>query len=97
MVFFLFSLTTKLLEDLYFLLEIIGKLILFFPLLFSFSSSSESDEEYSKAHHIREGVGLAAPQVGINKKIIALFYPINEKEYMTRLLANPKIVSNSIK
>ena len=55
------------------------------------------DEEYSKAHHIREGVGLAAPQVGVNKKIIALFYPINEKEYMTRLLANPKIISNSVR
>ena len=31
------------------------------------------DEEFSKSHKIREGVGLAAPQVGVNKKIISFF------------------------
>lgn len=55
------------------------------------------DENYAKKHHIREGVGLAAPQVGVNKKLIAIYYPINEKEYVTHLLANPRIISNSVR
>ena len=43
------------------------------------------DEKYSQKHHIRAGVGLAAPQIGVNKRMV---------EYG---LVNPKIIQNSMK
>lgn len=56
------------------------------------------DEEYLKKHpEIRSGVGLAAPQIGLNKTMLAIYYVDDnnkEKEYM---LVNPKIISESIK
>lgn len=56
------------------------------------------DEEYKKDHpNVREGVGLAAPQIGVNKKMIVVYYPIDEKECVEHLLVNPKIISQSMK
>lgn len=48
---------------------------------------------------IREGIGLAAPQVGVNKRMLVITYPnYDEKKTKTEYqLVNPKIVSNSIK
>ena len=56
------------------------------------------DEEFLKKHHnVRSGVGLAAPQIGINKNMLAISF-INEKgkreEYA---FINPRIVSESVK
>jgi peptide deformylase len=31
------------------------------------------NEQYAEKHQIRAGVGLAAPQIGINKDMIAIF------------------------
>lgn len=56
------------------------------------------DEEYRKKHpNVREGVGLAAPQIGVNKKMIVVYFAINENEYIRHLLINPKITSTSVK
>ena len=55
------------------------------------------DSAFAKKNHIREGVGLAAPQLGINKKLIAIYYPISETEVVSHALANPRIVSNSVR
>lgn len=57
------------------------------------------DEEYRKAHpEVREGVGLAAPQIGINKKMIVVYYPLDDKgNYVQLQLVNPKIVVQSVK
>ncbi len=54
------------------------------------------DKTYAEKHQIREGIGLAAPQVGISKRLTAISYQRGEikTEYM---LANPIIVSQSIK
>ena len=54
------------------------------------------DEEYAKKHNIRAGVGLAAPQIGINKRMFAIYYE-NEEEKIQYALINPKIIQNSIK
>ena len=37
------------------------------------------DEKYAEKHNIRPGVGLAAPQIGINRKMIAIYYELDEK------------------
>lgn len=58
------------------------------------------DEEYRKKHNtVREGVGLAAPQVGHNIKMLVISYDTGDEknpkiEYQ---LVNPKIVVSSVK
>ena len=58
------------------------------------------DEKYREKHpNVREGIGLAAPQIGVNKKMLVIYYLDDpEKEtYITYGLVNPKIVANSIR
>ena len=52
------------------------------------------DEKYCQKHHIRAGVGLAAPQIGVNKRMFAIYYTKEDKvvEYG---LVNPKIIQNT--
>lgn len=54
------------------------------------------DEEYAEKHHIRSGVGLAAPQIGVNKRMFAVYYSDGEK-IIQYALVNPKIIQNSIR
>lgn len=54
------------------------------------------DEEYAEKHNIRAGVGLAAPQIGINKRMFAIYYQ-SEDKLIEYLLVNPKIVESSIR
>lgn len=54
------------------------------------------DEEFAAEHCIRGGVGLAAPQVGVSKRIIVVLFDDGTKE-VCHVLANPSIISNSIK
>jgi len=48
---------------------------------------------------MREGVGLAAPQIGANKRMLVIYYPLNEErtEVVQYELVNPRIVVSSIK
>lgn len=53
------------------------------------------DEEFVKEHpEVRPGVGLAAPQIGQNIKLIAIYVDDGKKAHEL-LLANPKIVAES--
>lgn len=57
---------------------------------------NSQDPEISKKYKLRPGVGLAAPQIGISKRMIAIHVP-NEGEKFTALgMYNPKIVSHSV-
>lgn len=49
----------------------------------------------SKKYDIRDGIALAAPQVGCDKKIIYVHFGFDNKEYKY-LLANPTIVAASV-
>lgn len=55
------------------------------------------DPELSEKHNLRAGVGLAAPQVGENKQIIVVHIPTDEDEHITYVLANPRIISSSVR
>lgn len=56
------------------------------------------DEEYLKKHpEIRSGVGLAAPQIGLNKTMLAIYYVDDSNKEKKYMLVNPKIISESIK
>lgn len=57
---------------------------------------NSQDEELCKKYNLRPGVGLAAPQLGITKRMIAVhFEDINGKIYSYGLF-NPKIMSHSV-
>lgn len=59
------------------------------------------DQEYAQKHEIREGVGLAAPQVGVNKRMLVIYYPTTtesgEAKIICHALINPTIISASVK
>lgn len=54
------------------------------------------DEEYAKKHKLRAGVGLAAPQVGVNKRMFVVYIQ-NGEELINLQLVNPKIIEMSAK
>lgn len=54
------------------------------------------DEEYAKKHNIREGVGLAAIQIGLLKRMFVVYIPTEEGPVQYQLV-NPKIIESSIR
>jgi peptide deformylase len=54
------------------------------------------DKTYAEKHKIREGIGLAAPQIGISKRMTAISYVRGEKK-VEYALANPVTISQSVK
>lgn len=56
---------------------------------------NSQDEEMAEKYELRAGVGLAAPQLGINKRLIAVYFEHNDQLYDLQLV-NPKIVSHSV-
>ena len=55
------------------------------------------DEEYAQKHNIRSGVGLAAIQIGILKRMFCVYYGDGEGGYVQYQLVNPKIVETSVR
>ncbi|WP_188205652.1 peptide deformylase [Alkalibacillus aidingensis] len=54
------------------------------------------DDELAEKYDLRPGVGLAAPQIGVSKRMMAVhFVDFHGKEYSYGLF-NPKIVSHSV-
>lgn len=54
------------------------------------------DDELAEKYNIRPGVGLAANQIGIKKRMIAIYFEEEDKVHQYALV-NPKIVSYSVK
>lgn len=52
-------------------------------------------EEYEKKYDLRPGMGLAYPQLGINKRIIVIVHEYEEGKFDNYVFINPKIVSYS--
>jgi len=55
------------------------------------------DEEFAQKHHLQSGVGLAAPQVDVLKRIIVIYYPTDNDQIVERALANPRIIASSVR
>lgn len=53
------------------------------------------DDDIAEQYELRAGVGLAAPQLGINKQLIVLHFDYDDQDYHYQLL-NPKIISHSV-
>lgn len=52
-------------------------------------------EEYAEKYKLRPGMGLAFPQLGINKRIIIIVHEVEEGIFDNYVFINPKIVSYS--
>ena len=52
-------------------------------------------EEYEKKYQLRPGMGLAFPQLGINKRVIIIVHEYQEGKFDEYVFINPKIVSYS--
>ena len=52
------------------------------------------DEEYSKKHNIKPGIGLAAIQIGLLKRMFVIYYGEGE-DLVQYQLVNPKIIEYS--
>ncbi|MBQ3376338.1 MAG: peptide deformylase [Erysipelotrichaceae bacterium] len=52
------------------------------------------DEEYREKYNIKASVGIAAPQIGVSKKMLAVSIK-DDEDSVEFALVNPKIVSNS--
>ncbi len=57
---------------------------------------NSQDEELSKKYDLQPGVGLAAPQLGILKKMFAVLTYDEKGNLHKYALVNPKLISNSI-
>lgn len=53
------------------------------------------DPEYCEKNHIRAGVGLAAIQIGLLKRMFVIYYHKNEEEVVQYQLVNPVIIETS--
>ena len=58
---------------------------------------NSQDESIREEYELREGVGLAAPQINLSKRMIAI-HTLDEKfeELHDYVMVNPKIVSHSV-
>ena len=54
------------------------------------------DDEYAKKHNIRAGIGMAAIQIGILKRMFVIYYE-REDEVIEYQLVNPKIIEYSFR
>lgn len=52
-------------------------------------------EEYSEKYNLRPGMGLAAPQMGINERFFVVCHEEYENTFKNYILINPEMISHS--
>lgn len=57
---------------------------------------NSQDTETAEKYNLRAGVGLAAPQIGISKRMIAVHFTDFDDKLYSYGLFNPKIISHSV-
>lgn len=57
---------------------------------------NSQDKETAEKYGLRAGVGLAAPQINVNKRMIAVYAEDTDGKVYDYALINPKIVSHSV-
>ncbi|BDR58244.1 peptide deformylase [Xylocopilactobacillus apicola] len=59
---------------------------------------NSQDEKIAEKYHLRAGVGLAAPQVNVSKRMAAVLVPDNQGNIVFKeILYNPRILRESVK
>ncbi|MDX6152332.1 peptide deformylase [Marinococcus sp. PL1-022] len=57
---------------------------------------NSQDEEIAEKYELRSGVGVAAPQLGVNKRMFAMHVTDDKDELYSYGFINPKILSHSV-
>lgn len=57
---------------------------------------NSQDPKIAEKHGLRPGIGLAAPQIGVSKRMIAIHVKDEKGALISYALFNPKIVSHSV-
>lgn len=57
---------------------------------------NSQDPEVAQKHGLRPGIGLAAPQINISKRMIAVHLKDEKDNLVSYSLFNPKIISHSV-
>ena len=57
---------------------------------------NSQDPKIAAEYHLRPGVGLAAPQINVSKRMIAVHVTDEKGKLYSYALINPKIVSHSV-
>jgi peptide deformylase len=57
---------------------------------------NSQDPDIAEKHGLRPGIGLAAPQIGVSKRMIAIHVKDEKGVLISYALFNPKIVSHSV-
>ena len=52
-------------------------------------------EKYAQKYNLRPGMGLAAPQMGVNENFFVVCHEEKENKFVNYVLINPKMISNS--
>ena len=52
-------------------------------------------EKYAKKYNLRPGMGLAAPQVGVNERFFVICHEETENNFKNYVIINPKMISHS--
>lgn len=52
-------------------------------------------EEYSEKYDLRPGMGLAAPQVGVNERFFVVCHEEEENKFKNYILINPTMIAHS--
>ena len=53
-------------------------------------------ERLAEKYDLRPGMGMAAIQLGVPKRFLTIVHEIDEEEFDTYIICNPKIISNSL-
>lgn len=57
---------------------------------------NSQDPELMEKYDLRSGIGIAAPQVNVSKRMFALHLPDDKGNLISMVVINPKIVSHSV-
>jgi len=57
---------------------------------------NSQDMETAEKYGLRPGIGLAAPQIGVSKRMIAIYVNDENGHQLNYALFNPKIISHSV-
>ena len=52
-------------------------------------------EEYAEKYNLRPGMGLAAPQLGVNERFFVVCHEEEENVFKNYIMINPEMISNS--
>ena len=52
-------------------------------------------EKYAKKYNLRPGMGLAAPQLGINERFFVICHEETENNFKNYIIINPEMISHS--